>query len=270
MKITAWNMAQRSAAWRFLVGSDADIALLQEATEPSPDVAAKLTVDTVPWRTGQHKLCRAAIVKLSNRAEVQWLEAKSLADARAGELAVSRPGTFAAAAVMPSQGGPFIKCSVYALWEKPHTMTKGGFIYADASVHRLISDLSVFVDRQQGHDILVAGDLNILHGYGEDGDEYWAGRYQTVFSRMAALGLSYVGPQAPHGRRADPWPEELPLSSNYVPTYHINRQTPATSTRQLDFVFATRRLAQRLRVRALNEPDQWGPSDHCRIEIQVA
>jgi hypothetical protein len=29
-------------------------------------------------------------------------------------------------------------------------------------------------------------------------------------------------------------------------------------------------LLPSLRIRALNEPDQWGPSDHCRVEIQVA
>jgi hypothetical protein len=93
---------------------------------------------------------------------------------------------------------------------------------------------------------------------------------ETVFSRMAALGLTFVGPQAPHGRRAEPWPAELPRASNNVPTYYTKQQSPASCTRQLDFVFASDRLAERVRVRALNEPDQWGPSDHCRVEIQVA
>jgi len=38
----------------------------------------------------------------------------------------------------------------------------------------------------------------------------------------------------------------------------------------LDFVFASERLAERVRVRALNEPEEWGPSDHCRVEVEVA
>lgn len=271
VKLIAWNIAQRAAAWRFLADSDADVALLQEATEPPADVAAKISCDTQAWQcTGGRPKWRAAIVKLSDRAEVQWLETKLLVEARGGELGVSRPGTLAAAIVTPSQGEPFVAISVYGQWESPHGLTKRKFIYADASVHRLISDLSVFVGQTE-HSILVAGDLNVLHGHGEDGDAYWGSRYATVFNRMAALGLSFVGPQAPNGRQAEPWPDELPRTSKNVPTYHSKRQTPATSTRQLDFVFASPRLAQRVRVRAINDrdPEQWGPSDHCRVEIQV-
>ena len=44
----------------------------------------------------------------------------------------------------------------------------------------------------------------------------------------------------------------------------------AAATRQLDFVFASRGLADSVHVRALNEPDEWGPSDHCRVEIEVS
>jgi exonuclease III len=42
------------------------------------------------------------------------------------------------------------------------------------------------------------------------------------------------------------------------------------ATRQLDFVFASHALAERLSVRALNtDPDEWGPSDHCRVAIEL-
>ena len=148
-------------------------------------------------------------------------------------------------------------------------MTGSGWIYADGSVHRLISDLSVLVGRQRGHRILAAGDLNILYGYGEGGSAYWAARYETVFRRMKAVGLTFVGPQAPDGRRADPWPDELPGDSDNVPTFHTTHQSPATATRQLDFVVASGDLAGEVRVRARNAPDDWGPSDHCRVEIEV-
>ena len=43
---------------------------------------------------------------------------------------------------------PFIAVSVYGAWETPHSTTKRDFIYADASGHRLISDLSVFASKQ--------------------------------------------------------------------------------------------------------------------------
>jgi len=48
----AWNIAQSSEAWRLLIASDADIALLQEAREPPADVAERINVDSAPWRTG--------------------------------------------------------------------------------------------------------------------------------------------------------------------------------------------------------------------------
>jgi endonuclease/exonuclease/phosphatase family metal-dependent hydrolase len=272
VKLIAWNIARRDEAWRYLLDTDADIALLSEAAAPPADVARRVDVDPVPWRTagaGLNRPWRAAVVRLSKRVEVQWLEPKPVLDAVPGDLAVSRPGTLAAAIVTPGVGEPFVVASMYGAWEKPHATTGSGWIYADGSVHRLISDLSALVGQQAGHSILAAGDLNILYGYGENGSPYWASRYATVFARMAALGLSFIGPQAPAGRRAEPWPDELPVESANVPTYHTSHQTPATATRQLDFVFASAGLAKRVRVSARNEPDHWGPSDHCRVEIEV-
>ena len=148
-------------------------------------------------------------------------------------------------------------------------MGQQSLIFADASVHRLISDLSRFIGDNSKHRIVAAGDLNIVRGYGEYGDEYWAGRYRTVFDRMEALGLTFAGPQAPNGRQADPWPYELPTDSKNVPTIHIAGRTPAEATRQLDFVFTSRGIAESVQVRALNEPSEWGPSDHCRVEIEI-
>ena len=202
VKLIAWNIARRDDAWRLLADSDADIALLQEAGEPPADVAAKIKVDDAPWQTGPHRMWRTAVVKLSDRAEVKWFDAKPLADACGSELGVSLPGTLAAAIIKTSSRKSFIAVSAYGAWEKPHCITEEDFIYADASVHRLISDLSVFIGKKSRRDMLIAGDFNILHGHGEHGDTYWAGRYETVFSRMESLGFKFVGPQAPHGRQA--------------------------------------------------------------------
>jgi endonuclease/exonuclease/phosphatase family metal-dependent hydrolase len=157
--------------------------------------------------------------------------------------------------------------SIYGAWTSP--MNKRGWIYADAAVHRLISDLSALVASQRGHRIIVAGDLNILHGHGEHGSRYWQSRYQTVFTRMAAIGLPLVGPQHPDGEQCAPWPKELPRDSKNVPTFRRRKADPSTATRQLDFVFASKDLAPRLRVRACNAATEWGPSDHCRLEIEL-
>ena len=272
VKIISWNIARQEGAWRCLLDADSDIALLQEAAAPPADVARRLDVDPAPWRTdgaGVSRPWRTAVVKLSDRVGVQWFEPKPVEGAHPGELAVSRLGTLSAATVTPSSGEPFIVASIYAPWEKPHRATGSGWIYADGSVHRLISDLSALIGQQVGHRILAAGDLNILHGYGENGSSYWGARYATVFSRMSALGLPFWGPQAPAGRCAVPWPDELPRASKNVPTYHTSHQTPVTATRQLDFVFASSILTEHVRVRALNELDHWGPSDHCRVEIEI-
>ena len=249
---------------------DADVALLQEASEPPQDLAKPIEVDPAPWHTaGWPKWRRrTAIARLSDRVKVEWIKTGLLGDTDSGELAVSRPGTLTAAVVTPPDTEPFLVVSMYALWENPHASTGSGWIVSDASAHRVVSDLSTLIGRQDGHRILAAGDLNILHGYGEYGSAYWASRYETVFARMEVLGLPLVGPQAPNGRRADPWPDELPPESKNVPTYRSGKD-PATATRQLDFVFASKGMTDSIYVRALNEQAQWGPSDHCRLEIKV-
>ena len=191
MKIIAWNIAHRSDAWRLLAKSDADIAMLQEASAPPADVAPSFDVDPNPWQSGRTQRWRTAVVKLSSHADVQWIEAKPLADARGGELGVSRPGTFAAAIVTPSSAEPFTAISVYGCWETPHALTNGKFIFADASVHRLISDLSVFLGKRATRSILVAGDLNISTGT-ESAVMHTGQLDTTMFTRMKALGLSLL------------------------------------------------------------------------------
>ncbi len=252
---------------------DADIALLQEARPPPPEIASQVDVDPARWRTAgaSNRPWRTALAKLSDRVSVEWIEARPIEDARGGEFAVSRPGILTAAVVSSPEVAPFVAISMYSLWTRPHASTGSRSIVSDASAHRLISDLSAFIGRRRDHRILAAGDLNILHGYGERGNRYRALRYGTVFDRMEALGLPFIGPQYPHGRQADPWPKELPRGSANVPTYYSVRQgRPAAATRQLDFVFASRGFADSVSVRAMNEPEQWGPSDHCRLEIEVS
>ena len=76
---------------------------------------------------------------------MQWLEPTPIEKAQDGDLTVSRAGTLDAAIVTPPTGKAFVVVSMYALWEKPHPTTRSSWIYADAAVHRLISDISVFV-----------------------------------------------------------------------------------------------------------------------------
>ena len=275
MKLISWNIARRKEAWEALLRSDADIGIIQEANMPPKGLINKGQVDDAPWETvgadvSKTRNWRTAIVKISSDVSVEWFDSKSIENAISGELGVSQLGTLSAAMVTPLNGDPIIIISTYGLWERPHAITESQWIMADASVHRLISDISSFIGHQKKHKLIVSGDLNILYGYGESGSKYWADRYQSVFSRMSAIGVPFVGPQAPEGgRQAVPWPKELPTESRNVPTFYTNQQTPGTATRQLDFVFASESIKDKLKVRARNHPDDWGPSDHCRIEIDV-
>ena len=162
---------------------------------------------------------------------------------------------------------------MYARWIKPHlsTETKWRVGYSDGSAHRIISDLSAFIGHTDPstHRILAAGDLNIIYGATDDNRLALPARDRTVFERMNALGLEFMGPRYPNGMRADPTPQGLPKDTRNTPTYFTTRQTPKTAQNQLDYVFASRGFHQSVRVRALNSADEWGSSDHCRLLIQI-
>ena len=263
VKIISWNIARRHAPWRCLPDSDADIALLQEAGLPPDDVAARIEVDPVPYLDENgHRISRSAIAKLSDRAQIEWLTPAPLNRPDAGDFVVSHTNSVSAAIVTPPKGEPFTVTSFAAEYESPYDSS---WNITDASLHRVISDLSLFIGRQRGHRIIAAGDLSVYHGYDEDGYGYWKGRYDTVFDRMLAIGMPLVGPQYPNGQQTDPWPEWLPTDSGNVPTYRHSSGTE----HQLDFVFASESMVDSVQVSALNDPDDWGPSDHCRIEITV-
>ncbi len=44
----------------------------------------------------------------------------------------------------------------------------------------------------------------------------------------------------------------------------------SAANRQFDYAIASRGFHERVTVRALNRADEWGPSDHCRLMIEVA
>ena len=95
-------------------------------------------------------------------------------------------------------------------------------------------------------------------------------RERTVWARMEALGLEFIGPQAPNGRQAATPPPDVPAETRNVPTYHTSRQSPADADRQLDYAFASRGFHEGVKVREINGVDEWGSSDHCRVLIEVA
>lgn len=272
LRIWSWNVNGLDV-WDRLVAGEIDIALLQEARLPA--VAWQRTIAPDPqgeWRTsgwsGTSWKRRTAVVDVSGVAALTPRALTDLDSREPGALLVSRIGTLAAADVVVGDETITV-VSMYGAWEQE--IDGGRTIYADAAAHRLLSDLAGNVTSSQSHRIIAAGDLNILHRYGENRSRYWAARYASVFDRAEAMVLQFVGPQAPNGRQADPRPDELPEQSRDVPTYHTRWQRPMGATRQMDFVFASEPLVARMSVRALNRDEaEWGPIDHCRVAIDLA
>ena len=277
IEVVNWNIGGRYRPLQELLKMDADVALLQEARPRMRQVLtnARNDIEVTPhnfWDPWQRENFPTwpLVVKLSDRVQVEWFkQAIPRGWPKADEIPVSGISTIAAARIIPLDGvEPFIAVSMYARWLRPHrTVGNANWIYPDASAHRIISDLSVFIGSydSSSHRILAAGDLNVAFFTSNRFDD----RAQTIVDRMNAIGLDYTGPRYPNGRRSDPKPDHLPEDTKNVPTYYSRTRTPATAHVQVDHVFASRGFHESVRTRAMNGVDEWGSSDHCRILIEV-
>ena len=275
--VVCWNINAQLKPWQELFRMDADVALLQEVKaipkELPEDVAIAPNASGEPWEADLYDRW-PMVVKLSNRVEVEWFRGVlPISETKATEMAVSGIGTIAAARVLPKEGEPFVAISMYARWIRPHVSTRSSWKvgYADGSAHRIISDLSAFIGHTDltRHRILAAGDLNTMFGVTEENPLADPLRDQTIFDRMIALGLEFMGPEYPNGRQAETPIKGMPKDSGSVPTYRKVGESPKTANTQLDYVFASRGFHKTIRTRALNGVDEWGSSDHCRLLIEV-
>ena len=288
IKIVSWNIAKLRAPWCELLEMDADVALLQEAGNPPSDVEGKIDIgsaehwDAHVWNADYSKRwpyglydrwCK--IVKLSDRVEVEWFKQISpVSWVAEDEIAVSGIGTIAAARVTAKDDSiePFIVVSMYARWLRWHPTVKSKWSVgtADGSAHRIITDIQGFIGDYDPstHRIIAAGDLNMIYN---PGAQDWEGsRDHSVWARMDAVGLEFMGPSHPNGRMATKPREELAPDSKNVPTYYTTgEKTPEAASQQLDYAFASRSFHKSIKVRAMNGIDEWGPSDHCRLLIEV-
>ena len=280
IRVVSWNIGKREKPWRELKqmasDGDADLALLQEAGSPPGDLVYLIDYqDSVVWN--RHLYDRwPLVVKLSDRITVEpYWQVPPISDLGEDAIGVSGIGTIAAARVIPrdSEEEAFVAVSMYARWMKPHPSTNSNWSgCSDVSAHRIISDLSTFIGHRNPatHRILAAGDLNMF--YGATGSRLsLPERERTVWDRMEALGLEFLGPQgpAPHGWSERPQPTDVPPDTRNVPTVHYARGGPETAVNQLDYAFASRGFHEQVSVRAMNGVREWGSSDHCRLVIEV-
>ena len=61
-----------------------------------------------------------------------------------------------------------------------------------------------------------------------------------------------------------------PADSKNVVTYYLLDRNPASaSNNQLDYVFASRAFHKGITVTAMNDAQEWGASDHCRVQTKI-
>ena len=89
---------------------------------------------------------------------------------------------------------------------------------------------------------------------------------------MAAHSISRSSPEIKRhprlGIHEAATPEHLPEDTRNVVTYYPG-ETPETARLQLDHVSVSRGFYESIRTHAMNDVDEWGSSDQCRILIEV-
>ena len=265
VRIVSWNINATLDPLDELMAMDADVALLQEVPVGGwrrlSDVGGSIAVTShepwLPWPPGTYNRW-PLVVRLSDRVRLDWFRYRRPVhfNTQEDQFEVSGIGTIAVARVKPVSGEePFIAASMYARWRAPHaSVGDQQWIHAEASAHRIISDLSAFTSHREGsvHRILAAGDLNMGFASQFEGD----GRSMSVLNRMNALGLEYLGPRGEGG--------------GIAPTYRRRSQGPAEADTQMDHAFASRGFHHGVTIWAMNGADEWGPSDHCRVVIETS
>lgn len=140
LRLLSWNVGHHQP-WGDLDG--VDVALLQELRPPPAEWAGRLVPSpTDGWSTAgvESRDFRTAIARVSDAVALSARPMGEISTADPTVLAVSRPGTLTAAEVLRGQETVLTAVSMYAAWESTEFERK--FIYADASAHRIISDLA--------------------------------------------------------------------------------------------------------------------------------
>jgi hypothetical protein len=228
-----WNMAQSPAAWTWLLRtastSGVQVALLQEAVAPptapsgvdlfpAPAAVEQWAITTPIDATGRRWASAVAVFDPQLHAEP--IPVVPLQAARSGQLVISHPGQWRAIRIPNPSGRDLVMVSLYGLWNDIAN-------YAVPSLHRAISDLTALLHR--GDAVVVAGDLDVWREHGE-----WRAGYATVFDRLTAERLHFVGPtgNSPAADCACGAPDHC----THVPTFRRGQQRRW----QTDFVFAAR------------------------------
>ena len=130
--LVCWNIENKHASWRLLRTMEADVALLQEARPPPSDVGISDHDINNPQAWPEGRIGKVAIVRLSDRVKVTFIEESFATD----------PYLLAAARVQPPHAEAFIAVSICPAYEYPHPVVPGKMKNVDSSLHRSISETS--------------------------------------------------------------------------------------------------------------------------------
>ena len=255
MKIVSWNMQNKKESWRFLVDQhqDYDFAFVSEACVP-PQNARRIADDNdwdIPYDTWdlqpgeKRKKYRQEVLGIREGWQLVRLDRDEVVEAASSSL-------------------PPKHDQIFRRWHRVAIASNADEQYCLVCVvsgHGQAQSLPLLIAgvraalRRRSYDptipIIIAGDLTTNEQ-----------KSPEMFARMSEMGLPWAGP----------------CGANYI---HISglkphqRETPETAHRRLNHVFVSEGLVDRASVTALNKadknlPDYWGPSDHCRILIEIA
>ena len=269
LSVLTWNMNQRPEAWQRLAQLrdkfGVQVALVQEAVPPPRAGWRVHPAAETPgaWRVLAHadrkRQFASAVVLLDEALTMTPLEPQSLGQAEYGQFAVSHPGQFAVAEVGLPGAASVTLVSLYGVWDRDER-----WLFSEPTLHRAISDLTIVLQARERSNVVLAGDLNIYWQWEEAAGPPWAARYNTVFNRLAAYGLSMAGPvgESP----LDRCPCGRGRNCRHVRTYAHNGN-PANKPYQLDFVFTSEATTART-CRVLDD-EAWQHSDHLPVLAEI-
>lgn len=269
-RLLSWNMAHRLAAWPRLLeiarAAHVDVALVQEAPRPRGPILGDISTwpsknESDSWRTtvytGERRFWCSAITwfEWTQPVQVEPEARARLGDAGWETPAISHPGQFAVARITPPDSAPLAVVSLYGIWDGQPGKS---WIFTEATTHRALSDLTPLM--QSGEPVVIAGDLNILHGY--PARDKWMPRANTIFDRVKPYGFDVVGPFRARGTELAGCPCGGGEACRHVET----RPSPSGEPWQLDYVISNL-PKDRFKMWAL--PIDPTVSDHAPIIIDV-
>ena len=272
LTIATWNIHGNRAAWSYLARRGVDIALVQEAKPPAiPLRTFPSAASPDEWRIGKGRPWASAIGLLNDRFHVERIPIRPLPDAYSEPwepetIYASHPRTFVGAKLISTNGGEALIISAYGLMTDWNASIHAG--YSSTSLHRLLSDLTPWLDSPRGQNAVLAGDLNSGDQW-KQGTRYarWGPMHDVVRDRIESFGfVNAVARSVPSNRGPlQDCPCGMRDDCRHVRTFRLHGK-PDSAPYQGDHVFVRGALVGAL---VDCQPDYsaeaWSLSDHCPL-----